>query len=129
MALTLVLAISLAAAYLSPLWSAAAALWVVVGFSAFAQYRLVDDGVLIRRGPAAGLGTAHLHRAGHLPLRDRGREKRYLRIRPEHLPEPRVVQSVVDDPQGLQLSGERRHLAILFSDIVNFTSRAERFEA
>ena len=39
-------------------------------------------------------------------------------------------ESVVDDPEGFSdSSGERRHLAILFSDIVNFTSRAERFEA
>ena len=57
-----------------------------------------------------------------------GSEKRYLRSAFEHYLNPNVVASVVDDPQGLRLSGERRHLAILFSDIVNFTSRAERSE-
>src|SRR4029077_7870360 len=46
-ALVLVLAISVAAAYLSPVWSATSALCVILGFSAYAQYRLVDDGVLI----------------------------------------------------------------------------------
>ena len=128
-ALALVLAISLAAAYLSPLWSAAAALGVVVGFSAYAQYRLVDDGVLI--DVVLPLASALLTYTALATYRyvTEGSEKRYLRSALEHYLNPEVVQSVVDDPQGLQLSGERRHLAILFSDIVNFTSRAERFEA
>ncbi|MGZ6175100.1 MAG: CHASE2 domain-containing protein [Candidatus Binataceae bacterium] len=128
-ALALVLAISLAAAYLSPLWSAAAALWVVVGFSAYAQYRLVNDGVLI--DVVLPLASALLTYTALATYRyvTEGSEKRYLRSALEHYLNPEVVQSVVDDPQGLQLSGERRHLAILFSDIVNFTSRAERFEA
>ena len=128
-ALALVLAISLAAAYLSPLWSAAAALWVVVGFSAYAQYRLVDDGVLIDVVlPLASVLLTYTALATYRYVTE-GSEKRYLRSALEHYLNPEVVQSVVDDPQGLQLSGERRHLAILFSDIVNFTSRAERFEA
>jgi len=128
-ALALVLAISLAAAYLSPLWSAAAALWVVGGFSAYAQYRLVDDGVLIDVVlPLASVLLTYTALATYRYVTE-GSEKRYLRSALEHYLNPEVVQSVVDDPQGLQLSGERRHLAILFSDIVNFTSRAERFEA
>jgi adenylate cyclase len=128
-ALALVLAISLAAAYLSPLWSAGAALWVVVGFSAYAQYRLVEDGVLIDVVlPLASVLLTYTALATYRYVTE-GSEKRYLRSALEHYLNPEVVQSVVDDPQGLQLSGERRHLAILFSDIVNFTSRAERFEA
>ena len=128
-ALALVLAISLAAAYLSPLWSATAALWVVAGFSAYAQYRLVDDGVLIDVVlPLASVLLTYTALATYRYVTE-GSEKRYLRSALEHYLNPEVVQSVVDDPQGLQLSGERRHLAILFSDIVNFTSRAERFEA
>src|ERR1700686_1052466 len=46
----------------------------------------------------------------------------------EHYLNPEVIASVLDDPRGLRLSGERRHLAILFADIVNFTSRTERAE-
>jgi adenylate cyclase len=128
-ALVLVLAISLAAAYLSPLWSAGAALWVVVGFSAYAQYRLVRDGVLIDVVlPLACALLTYMVLATYRYVTE-GSEKRFLRSALEHYLNPEVVQSVVDDPLGLQLSGERRHLAILFSDIVNFTSRAERFEA
>jgi adenylate cyclase len=127
-ALVLVLAMSLAAAYLSPLWSAAAALWVIVGFSAYAQYRLADDGVLIDVVlPLASALLTYMVLATYRYVTE-GSEKRYLRSAFEHYLNPNVVASVVDDPQGLRLSGERRHLAILFSDIVNFTSRAERSE-
>ena len=127
-ALALVLAISLAAAYLSPLWSAGAALWVIVGFSAYAQYRLVGDGVLIDVVlPMASVLLTYTVLATYRYVTE-GSEKRYLRSAFEHYLNPNVVASVVDDPQGLRLSGERRHLAILFSDIVNFTSRAERAE-
>ena len=55
-----------------------------------------------------------------------GAEKRHLRHVFEHYLNPDVIASVVDNPTGLKLGGERRHLSILFSDIVNFTSRAER---
>ena len=127
-ALLLVLTISLAAAYLAPLWSAAAALWVMVGFSAYAQYRLVYDGVLIEVVlPLTAALLTYMVLATYRYMTE-GSEKRYLRSAFEHYLNPNVVASVVDDPQGLRLSGERRHLAILFSDIVNFTSRAERSE-
>jgi adenylate cyclase len=128
-ALALVLAISVAAAYLSPLWSAASALWVIVGFSAYAQYRLVYDGVLIDVVlPLASALLTYMVLATYRYVTE-DRAKRFLRSALEHYLNPEVVESVVDDPEGLRLSGERRHLAILFSDIVNFTSRAERFEA
>ena len=128
-ALVLVLAISVAAAYLSPLWSAASALWVILGFSAYAQYRLVYDGVLIDMVlPLAAALLTYTVLATYRFMTE-GREKRFMRSALEHYLNPDVVESVVDDPGGLRLSGERRHLAILFSDIVNFTSRAERFEA
>src|SRR5262249_9581942 len=55
-----------------------------------------------------------------------GREKRRLRHAFEHYLHPEIIASVVDDPDGLKLGGERRHLAILFADIIGFTSRAEK---
>ena len=128
-ALMLVLAISVAAAYLSPLWSAASALWVIVGFAAYAQYRLVYEGVLIDMVlPLASALLTYMLLATYRYVTE-DRAKRFLRSALEHYLNPEVVESVVDDPGGLRLSGERRHLAILFSDIVNFTSRAERFDA
>jgi adenylate cyclase len=127
-AVVLVLAISLAAAYLSPLWSAATALWVIVGFSAYAQYRLIDDGVLIDvvLPLVAALLTYTMLATYRYVIEDS--EKRFVRGAFEHYLNPEVIASVLDDPRGLRLSGERRHLAILFADIVNFTSRTERSE-
>jgi adenylate cyclase len=55
-----------------------------------------------------------------------GAERRHLRHVFEHYMDPDVIASVVDSPSGLKLGGERRHLSILFSDIIGFTSRAER---
>jgi adenylate cyclase len=55
-----------------------------------------------------------------------GREKRYLRLAFEHYLNPDVITSLLDSPEGLKLGGERRHLAILFADIVSFTKRAEK---
>jgi adenylate cyclase len=57
-----------------------------------------------------------------------GREKSHLRSWFEHYVDPDVIASLVDSGANLGLSGERRHLSILFADIVNFTSRAERLE-
>ena len=57
-----------------------------------------------------------------------GREKRYLRSAFELYLHPQVIASVVNHPEGLKLGGQRRHLSVLFSDIVGFTERAERLE-
>ncbi|MFZ2062146.1 MAG: adenylate/guanylate cyclase domain-containing protein, partial [Candidatus Binatus sp.] len=57
-----------------------------------------------------------------------GREKRYLRNVFEHYMDPDVISAVLDSPEGLKLGGEKRHLAILFADIVSFTKRAEKTE-
>lgn len=55
-----------------------------------------------------------------------GKEKRRLRIAFEHYLHPEVISQVIEHPERLRLGGERRHLAIMFTDIVNFTSRAEK---
>jgi adenylate cyclase len=51
-----------------------------------------------------------------------------LRTAFEHYLNPDVITSLLDSPEGLKLGGERRHLAILFADIVSFTKRAEKTE-
>jgi adenylate cyclase len=57
-----------------------------------------------------------------------GRERRKDRAAMGHYLHPDVLSSVLDSPEGLKLGGERRHLAIMFADIVSFTARAERTE-
>ncbi len=124
----LVFAISFAAVYLSPLWSAAAALWVTISFAAYAQYWLTFRGMLIDVVvPLAAAVTTYMFLATyHYFVEEKAR--RYVRAAFEHYLNPEVIASLVDDPAGLRLFGERRHLAILFADIVNFTARAERSE-
>ncbi len=127
-AVIMVLAISLTVAYLSPLSSAAIWLWVMIGFVGYAQYCLTKGGILINVVlPLAASSLTYIFQATYLYVTE-GRAKRYVRNALEHYLNPDVVASVVDDPAGLRLGGERRHLAILFADIVNFTSRAERYE-
>src|SRR5260370_41740753 len=57
-----------------------------------------------------------------------GGERRRDRAAMGHYLHPDVLASVLDSEEGLKLGGERRHLAILFADIVSFTSRAQRTE-
>ncbi|MBF6569328.1 MAG: adenylate/guanylate cyclase domain-containing protein [Candidatus Binataceae bacterium] len=120
------IAITIAAATLSAVWSFVALLLLASGYFLYAQARLTLDGSLV--GVVFPLGTVAITYGLLASFRyaTEGREKRHLRHAFERYLHPDAVASVVDNPQGLRLGGERRHLAILFSDIVNFTARAER---
>jgi len=127
-AVILGIAISAAAATLSAIWSFVALLVLAGGYFLYAQARLAYGGTLV--GVVFPLGVVSITYALLASFRyaTEGREKRRIRHAFEHYLHPGVISSVVDDPQGLRLGGERRHLSILFSDIVNFTARAERSE-
>jgi adenylate cyclase len=119
---------SVGVAWLSALSSATLGVILLVGYYAYAQMRLLHDGLVI--GVVFPLLTAvlmYMVLAGYRYITE-GREKRHLRVAFEHYLNPDVITSVLDSPQGLKLGGERRHLAILFADIVSFTKRAERTE-
>ncbi len=119
---------SVGVAWLSALSSAALGVILLVGYYAYAQTRLLHDGLVI--GVVFPLLTAvlmYMVLAGYRYITE-GREKRHLRVAFEHYLNPDVITSVLDSPHGLKLGGERRHLAILFADIVSFTKRAERTE-
>ncbi|MGH7906655.1 MAG: CHASE2 domain-containing protein [Candidatus Binataceae bacterium] len=126
-AVVLGLGVSLAAGFLSALWSAGIAILLFAGYFIYAQVRLTE-GVLI--GIVFPLVTVVITYALLASYRyaTEGVEKRRLRHAFEHYLHPDVIASVVDEPRGLHLGGERRHLSILFCDIVNFTARAERSE-
>lgn len=119
---------SLGVAWLSALSSAALGVILLAGYYLYAQMRLLHDGLVI--GVFFPLLTAvlmYMFLAGYRYVTE-GREKHRLRLVFEHYLDPDVITSVLDSPDGLKLGGERRHLAILFSDIVSFTKRAERTE-
>ncbi len=118
--------ISLGVAWLSALSSAALGVILLVGYYAYAQTRLLHDGLVI--GVVFPLLTAilvYMFLAGYRYITE-GREKHHLRVAFEHYLHPDVISTVLDQRDGLKLGGERRHMSILFADIVNYTALSER---
>ncbi|MGO9607118.1 MAG: adenylate/guanylate cyclase domain-containing protein [Candidatus Binataceae bacterium] len=52
-------------------------------------------------------------------------ERRKFRSAFEHYVDPKIIEKVLADPDGLELGGELRHVTVLFADIVDFTKRTE----
>ena len=122
------IAMAMGVAWLSAMASAALGVILLVGYYAYAQHRLLDDGLVIGIVfPMLSAILIYMFLAGYRYITE-GREKRYLRNAFEHYLNPDVITSLLDSPEGLKLGGERRHLAILFADIVSFTKRAEKTE-
>jgi adenylate cyclase len=119
---------SLGVAWLSAMSSSAVGVLLLFGYFLYAQQRLVRGGLVI--GVVFPLLTPvliYMFLAGYRYITE-GREKRHLRNAFEHYLNPDVITSLLDSPEGLKLGGEKRHLAILFADIVSFTKRAEKTE-
>ncbi len=119
-------AISFVAAYTTAISGAAIAAILGAGYMVYAMHLLKADGEILGFVfPLLVLVLTYIFVMSWRYFTE-GAEKRHLRQVFEHYLDPDVIASVVDDPSGLKLGGERRHLSILFSDIVSFTSRAER---
>jgi adenylate cyclase len=120
------LAIAIAAGTVSAISSLVAALVLGIGYFVFAQHRLNATGEMI--GVVFPLSTLSLTYLALVSYRyfTEGREKAYLRHAFEHYLHPDIISSLVDQPQGLKLGGERRVLTILFADIVNYTGLSEK---
>lgn len=110
----------------------AAALWSFC-FIVLAPFGLIayDTLTLVRRGvlyPSATLtGGFALISSGvaFVVISRRRHERNRFRTAFEHYLDPKIIDAVMLDPAGLELGGERRHLTILFADIVDFTTKAE----
>jgi len=121
-------AITLAAAYLTAVVGAIVAVVLGGGYILYATYLLKADGEILGFVfPLVSLVLTYMFVMSWRYFVE-GAEKRHLRHAFEHYLDSDVIASVVDNPTGLKLGGERRHLSILFSDIIGFTSRAERTE-
>jgi adenylate cyclase len=127
-ALLLGIAMSLGVAWLSAMSSAALGVILLLGYYAYAQHRLLGDGLVIGIVfPMFAAFVIYMFLAGYRYITE-GRKNRYLRNAFEHYLDPDVITSLLDSPEGLRLGGEKRHLAVLFADIVSFTKRAEKTE-
>src|ERR1700722_18136940 len=122
------IAMALGVAWLSAMSSASLGVILLVGYYSYAQHRLLHRGLVIPIVfPMFAAFILYMFLAGYRYITE-GREKRYLRNAFEHYLNPDVITSLLDSPEGLKLGGEKRHLAILFADIVSFTKRAEKTE-
>jgi adenylate cyclase len=120
------IAISLVGAYLAALAGAVVAVVLGAGYILYAIHLLNADGEILGLAfPLLVLILTYLVVTTWRYFAE-GAEKRHLRHAFEHYLDPDVIASVVDNASGLKLGGERRHLSIMFSDIIGFTSRAER---
>jgi adenylate cyclase len=127
--LLLGIVVSIVAALMSAFWSALIAIVLFGGYIGYATYLLREHVELL--GVVFPLVTIGLTYTVTMSWRyfTEGAEKRYIRHAFEHYLHPDVIASLVDSSDGLRLGGQRCHLSVLFSDIVGFTTRAERSEA
>ncbi len=114
--------------YLSAAWAGLGGIVLAGGYLAYAQYRLEVDRVLLGVViPTLAIVLTYTLLASYRYFSE-GSERQHLRRLFEYYLHPDVIAEMADNPKGIQLGGQRRHLAILFADIVNFTARAERTE-
>ena len=119
---------ALAAAFMTALSSALVVLVLAVGYIGYTSWELSANGRLVGViFPSVTLLATYLTMVSYRYFAE-GREKRFIRSAFELYVHPDYVATLMEDSSVLKLGGERRHLSILFADIVGFTSRAERSE-
>lgn len=101
-----------------------ACLIVAASWSAFTHWGLLFDPVLPALSLLGGFGAATI-------VAYRTTEKDRARIRDAfgRYVSPTLVERLAANPAQLKLGGENREVTVLFSDIRNFTSRAEKLQA
>jgi adenylate cyclase len=117
---------AVAAAFMTALSSALVVLALAAGYIGYTDWELTANGRLIGViFPSVTLLATYLMVISYRYFAE-GREKRFVRSAFELYVHPDYVASLMEDSSMLKLGGERRHLSILFADIMGFTSRAER---
>jgi adenylate cyclase len=125
-ALALGLATAFVSTYFGAVGAGVAEALLVLTYVSYAQYMLLWRQEVIGVFVPVFITIADYACLGFYRYLTEGREKRYLRTAFEHYLHPEVINELVEHPEELRLGGERYHLTIMFTDIVNFTSRAEK---
>ena len=121
-------AAAIAAGFMTALASAMVMLALAAGYVTYASWELSANGRLVGViFPLVTLLATYLMVVSYRYFAE-GREKRFIRSAFELYVHPDYVATLMRDSSMLKLGGERRHLSILFADIMGFTSRAERSE-
>ncbi len=117
-----------AAAFMTAFSSAVVMMALAGAYIAYASWQLSSHGRLLGViFPLATLLATYLMVVSYRYFAE-GKEKRFIRSAFELYVHPDYVATLMQDSSTLKLGGERRHLSILFADIMGFTSRAERSE-
>ncbi len=97
-----------------------AALWV----GGFAAYRLFDGLVIPLIAPSLALALSLTLAEGYLGRTER-HQREFIKRAFSHYVSPKLVDRLVLHPEEMNLSGERREMSYIFTDIAGFTSTAE----
>jgi adenylate cyclase len=120
-AILLGLAVTLAVSELSAVRSAILGLLLLGGYLAYAQYRLLEDGVMIGVIlPATTVVVTDLVLSGYRYVTE-DLKKRRLRRAFVHYLAPSIVDQLTEDGVELKLGGEERIITVMFADLTGFT--------
>jgi adenylate cyclase len=97
----------------------------VLAYLAASTWLFYHDILLTTVAPVGTFGAAYISEVVFRYFTEE-REKRHIRGMFQKYVSPEVVDTLINDPAGLRLGGEKRHLSVLFSDIRGFTSISEK---
>lgn len=109
-------------------WGGVTALLLGLGGVGLAFWVWVDGALMVPIvAPLLAGGLAYVGASAWVAIIE-GREKRFIQGAFGKYVSPDVVASIAENPEALQLGGQKRTLSILFSDLSGFTSLSERLD-
>lgn len=110
------------AVLIAPMFILAAGLPAAAGWIAYAYGWWLPVVPPVLAALASGLAMLLISYAGE------GRQKRFIQNAFRQYLSPVVIEQLVQNPDRLQLGGEKRTLSIFFSDVAGFTSISEKLD-
>ncbi len=118
--------ITLAAAYLAPVYSLAMMVVLAAGYVMYSIRRLDSDGALVGIAfPSVTLSITYLVVVSYRYVTE-GLDKRRLRRAFVRYLAPALVDKLAQNPSELKLGGENREITVMFADLTGFTAASTR---